>query len=298
MPEPIRKATPVDLALIVILALIWATAFQAIKVAGHEVPPFWLAVARVGTALTALLPWALFRGLVLPQSAREWRMVLALVVLNIVIPFSLINAAERTISSGETALLLGIGPLAGLILSHFLTEDDRLNLRKLIAVGLGFAGISMVIGVQAFQQLGTHIVAQASVLLASICYVSSGIIVRHVHTIPPVRLSALTFSIAAVLLLPLAWLFEGPPPAISASTFWPILYLGLFPSGVATILRFHLLRQVGVSMFAHVGNLIPVFGVMLGAVLLGETITGVVIAALVLILGGVALARTGAQRQP
>ena len=115
---------------------------------------------------------------------------------------------------------------------------------------------------------------------------------RPVEELPRGKPSSATIAIAF-------WVAAGsnpitePPPAVSAQAAWSLIYLGLIPSGLATIVRFHLVRTVGVSMFAHVGNLIPVFGVIFGAVLLGETITPVIVGALALILAGVALARAG-----
>lgn len=294
MQQVIRKATPTDLALIVFLAMIWASAFQAIKIAVVETGPLWLVAARVVVALAALLPWTLYRGLILPKTLGQWGLILAIVLLNVLAPFSLISFAELTISSGETALLLGVGPLFGLIASHLTTDDDKLNARKLAAVLFGFAGVAMVIGLQAFTALGNHLPAQFAVLLASACYVTSGLLVRRVADIPPTRMTTLTFAFAALIIVPTAYLVDGSPVTPTAPAVWSMIYLGLIPTGLAAILRFHLVRTVGVSMFSHVGNLIPVFGVAFGAVLLGETVTVVTIAALALILTGVALARAGA----
>lgn len=296
MSETIRKATSTDLALLVLLAVIWASAFQAIKVAVVETGPLWLVAARVGIAFVVLLPWTLYRGAVLPASRQQWMLVLAIVALNVLAPFFLISFAEQTISSGETALLLGAGPLFGLIASHLTTDDDRLNGRKVLAVIVGFTGVASVIGTQAIDAIGDHVVAQGAVLAASACYVSSGLFVRRVEGIPPTRLTTLSFGIATAVIIPIALALNGPPAQPSSTALLSMLYLGVIPTGVAAILRFQLVRKVGVSMFAHVGNLIPVFGVVFGALLLDEAISTTTIIALVLILSGVAIARSGARR--
>lgn len=298
MTETIRKASTADLALLVALSVIWATSFQAIKVAVPETGPLWLVAGRVSVALAALLPWMLLRGFVLPETARQWRIVLGIVVLNVLAPFLLIGWAELTISSGETALLLGAGPLFGLLLSHFLTRDDKLSWRKLAAVAVGFSGVSLVVGAEAFRSLGGHVAAQTAVLAASFCYVASGLLVRRVEGIPPTRLTTITFAITALIVVPVALAVDGPPRVPSREATLSLLYLGLFPSGIAAILRFHMIRRLGVSMFSHVGNLIPVFGVFLGALLLDEAITATTIAALALIIAGVGLARAAPSVRP
>ncbi|MEM6615962.1 MAG: DMT family transporter [Pseudomonadota bacterium] len=286
-----------DLAQLVVLAAIWASAFQAIKIAVFDVGPLFIVFARVAIGSLALLPWALWRGLILPSGQTQWLQVAGLAILSTMVPFFLISWGELSITSAETALLLGTGPLVALILSHFFTSDDRLNAKKVAAVAVGFTGVVLLIGPNVLGSIGNEITAQLAVLLASFCYVSSGLLVRRIQGIPPTRLSFLVLAFSTIALLPIVVAAGAIPTTMQQSTLLALIYLGLFPTGLAYILRYSLVRRIGLSMFAHVGNLIPVFGVAFGAILLGEVITTEKWVALGFILIALAIARWGANQQ-
>jgi len=294
--QAIQKPTAMDFALLGLTAMIWASAFQAIKIAVPHLGPVWLVAARVGIGFLALVPWTLYRGILLPKTAQQWGIIGGLVALNVLVPFFLISWAELTISSAETALLMGSGPLIALIVSHFFTDDDKMNAGKLLAVLVGFSGLALIIGVDAIRALGTNTLAQLAALTASMCYASSGLLIRRLEGIPPTRATTIVLGLASAVFIPFAALTQPLPEAVPPAALWAVLYLGLFPTGIAYLLRFHLIRRMGMSLFSHVGNLIPVFGVAFGAVLLGEPVTLTMLAAMALILCGVMLARQAARR--
>ncbi|MEO1749880.1 MAG: DMT family transporter, partial [Pseudomonadota bacterium] len=122
----IRQAKVSDLGLLVLISLIWASAFVAIKVAVPVVGPLWLAAIRVVIGCLAVLPFALRVGIELPDTMRVWLLVIAMSLLNVVIPFFLIAWAELTIDAGVTSLLMGVGPIFALMAGHFFTLDDRI----------------------------------------------------------------------------------------------------------------------------------------------------------------------------
>jgi drug/metabolite transporter (DMT)-like permease len=294
--EPIRKPTVMDVSLLVLLAAIWGSAFMAIKISVMETGPIWLVALRVCIGFLALLPWALWRGWVWPTTRRDWLIITALSVLNVLAPFFLISWAQQFLPSSTTALLMGAGPLVAMLIAHFASDDDKMNLWKLIAVLLGFSGVALVLGAAAFAGLRSALLPQAACLIASACYVSSGVLVRSAPKIPPVRMSTLVLGIGAAAFLPFAIVSQGALPELSQDSWIAVLYLGFIPTGIAYILRYHLVRKVGLSFFAHVGNMIPLFGVVFGVALLGETLTLSVTIAGMLIIGGLVVARIGARR--
>ncbi|MEM6665765.1 MAG: EamA family transporter, partial [Pseudomonadota bacterium] len=97
MSTPIQSPSARDIGLLLLLAAIWASAFQAIKIAVLDVGPMWLVAARVTIGFLALLPWGLYRGLTFPNGARQWRLVSLLVVFNVLAPFFLLSWAGLTI---------------------------------------------------------------------------------------------------------------------------------------------------------------------------------------------------------
>ncbi len=292
----LRQPTRLDYTIILFLVIIWASAFLAIKVAVVEPGPLWLAAIRVLVGFAVLLPWAIWRGFKWPDEWQDWALILVISVLNVSAPFILISWAELTIDAGLTSLLLGIGPLLALIFSHFFTNDDRFTLLKFAAVLLGFLGILLVIGVDALKGLGTNMLAQIAVLVSSASYVTSGLMIRKIKGFPPVRLSCLVLGISSATLIAIALIYEGLPSGelisrISPKAWACLFYLGLFPTGIGYILRFRLIQAIGMSAFTLGLNLIPVFGIGMGAVLLGEHIDWTIIAALVLIMTGLFLSR-------
>ncbi|MBB4301548.1 drug/metabolite transporter (DMT)-like permease [Rhodobium orientis] len=293
----IRKPTPVDIFLLILVSLIWASAFLAIKVAVREIGPVWLVAVRVLIGFLAILPWIAWRGLVLPTGGRQWALTLFVTVLSIIAPFFLISWAELTIDSGVTSLLMGMGPFMAMILSHLTTEDDRMNVFKVLAVVCGFAGVLTVIGPSVAGGLGDHLLAQAAALGGSMCYAIAGVFVRRVRDIPPTRFSGLILGISALLLVPYA-LATGQPDwtGLSAEAIVALIYLGIFPTALGYILRYHLIRTIGQSYFTLGLNFIPIFGVSLGALVLDEPISLSLFVALALVVTGLFFGQRGARR--
>ncbi len=290
----IIRAGPFDVALLVCVALIWASAFIAMNIAVPETGPLWLATIRVLIGAAVLAPFALWRGLALPGNARTWLLVIVMAMLNIVVPFFLISWGQLTIDAGMAAVLMGVGPLLALVGSHFFTHDDKINGYKLAAVALGFSGIVVLVGVSVLGSLGgTFLLAQVATLGAALCYATSGLIIRRID-LPPVGLAFLALMIGAIILLPLALAIDGPMTRMpDSSALIALVYLGAFPTGLAYVLRFQLIRKIGYSMFALSVYMIPAFGVGLGFLVLGEPITSTLGVALALILTGLYFAQRG-----
>lgn len=292
--QRLRAPTRMDMALMLITALIWASAFVAIRVAVPEAGPVWLAAIRVGLGFAVLLPYAIWRGMMWPSSTRQWMLIVGMAALNIVIPFTMIAWAGKTLDAGVLSLLMGTGPFLALIGSHMMTDDDRLTPRKLVSVILGFTGILIVVGPSAVAGLGAgSLQAKLLALGASLCYVTAGLLIRRID-LPPVRLACLALGLGTAALIPIALMAEGAPPSgMSSGAIAALLYLGVFPTGLAYILRFHLIRTIGYTRFSLSINLIPVFGVGLGVLILGEPLSLSLIAALALVLAGLFVAGGG-----
>ena len=275
-------------------AIIWASAFVAIKVVVVETGPLWLAAWRVAIGFAILLPYAIWRGFIWPENTRLWLLICVASLFNVVLPFFLISWAEQTVDAGITALLMGTGPFLALFGSHLFTTDDKLTMPKLIAVLLGFAGVLTIVGGDAVSGLGgTTILAQVAIVGGALCYTISGLMVRRID-IPPIRLGCLVFGAGTVFLVGAALAFDGAPNIeLSSTVLFSLLYLGIFPTAVGQILRFTLIRRVGYAAFALTLNLIPVIGIGLGALLLGEVITTRIFIALALVLAGLFVARMG-----
>ncbi len=292
MISTISKPDNRDLFLMALTAFIWASAFIAIKVVVVETGPLWLAAWRVLIGFVVLLPYAIWRGWIWPGSPRMWLLIAIASLFNVVFPFFLISWAQQTIDAGVASLLMGTGPFLALIGSHIFTSDDHITWPKALAVLLGFSGVLTIVGVDALSGLGgNHTTAQLAAVGGALCYTIAGLMVRRID-MPPVRLGCIVFGIGATVLIMAALFVDGLPRTnLSSNVFWALLYLGLFPTALGQILRFTLIRRVGYAAFALALNLIPVIGVVLGALLLGEVITLRTAIALALVLSGLFIAR-------
>lgn len=290
----ITRAGHVDISLLILTALIWASAFAAIKFALEDMGPVWTAASRVSIGFLALIPFAFFSKSSFKMSRQELGMTFVIAMLITVIPFVLISWGLQYIDSGITALLMGTTPFMAVILGHFFTQDESINRYKLLAVAVGMTGILLIVGPDAINNLGsTSFIAQLAIIGAGFCYVSGGILIRKVN-MKPIPFTTLALGIGAFALLMLALIFEDIPQQIPGSkAILALLWLGFFPTGLAYILRFYLVRKVGVSTFAIGMNTIPVFGIIFGAILLNEAVEVKTMIALGLVISGLFIARLG-----
>ncbi|WP_340161942.1 DMT family transporter [uncultured Hoeflea sp.] len=292
--QSLRTPTRLDIGLMIMTSLMLASGFIAVRFAVPETGPVWLAAIRVGIGFLVLLPYAIWRGMVWPAGAAQWMLIVGMALLNVVVPFILIAWAGKAVEASVLSLLMGTGPFLALIGSHLMTDDDRLTPRKLVSVLLGFSGIMVLVGPSVFSGLaGSSLMGQIAALGASFCYVAAGLLIRRI-AMPPVRLAGLALAIGSVVLIPLALITEGlPTEGYSGPVIGSLIFLGLFPTGIAYILRFSLIRTIGYTRFSLSINLVPVFGVVLGVLILGEPLSVNLIAALALVLAGLYVSSSG-----
>lgn len=290
----ITRAGRVDISLLILTALIWASAFAAIKFALEDLGPVWTAASRVFIGFLALIPFAIFKKSSFRISKQELGLAIIIAMLITVIPFILISWGLQYIDSGITALLMGTTPFMAMLLGHFFTQDESINRYKLMAVVVGMTGILLIVGPDAINNLeSTSFAAQLAIIGAGFCYVSGGILIRKVD-MKPLPFTTLALGVGAFALIILALFFEGIPKQLPGTkAMLALIWLGFFPTGLAYILRFYLVRKVGVSTFAIGMNTIPVFGMIFGAILLNETVELKTVIALGLVISGLFIARLG-----
>jgi drug/metabolite transporter (DMT)-like permease len=296
--RPIRSPTLTDIALVALLGILWGSAFPAIKVAVTAYQPIHVVMLRVMMGLAVLLAWMMIRRIAFPRSARTWILLAVMAVLNTVMPFFLISWAEQHIDAGITALLMGSGPFFALLITHVTTLDDRMTTPKLIGVALGFSGVLTVIGMEALSGIGRDLVAQLAVFAANLCYVVSGAMIRSIRNTGMEAMAAGNLACAFVMLAPFVVVFGLPPVgplsgAESGSVLFAVFWLGAVVTGLTYVLRFYLARTIGFSFMSLAAYMVPVAGIAISALLLGETISLDLLIALALVLAGFSIARLG-----
>lgn len=290
--QQIKRPGAVDISLILFIALIWGSAFVAIKLVVADIGPLWAAAGRVLLGFFVLLPIAAVIRIELPTNVRTWLLIGGVAALNMVIPFLLISWGIQFIEAGVTSLLLGATPFIAMIMGHFLTPDERITPLKILSVAFGISGVALLFGPGALSSVGPQqILAQLSIILSGACYVSAGYAMRRVD-MSPLAFTVLALGVGSIALTFVAFAVEGlPKNTLSPNGLMALIWLGAVPTGLAYLLRFYLVRKVGVSIFSLGMNTIPVFGLIFGAVILDEVVAFGTLAALGLVICGLLIAR-------
>ena len=258
-----------------LLGTLWGASFVSIRIALNEVGPLTAVAHRVGWAMIALWIYVWIRGIPLPRGARVWAAFLVMGLLNNVIPFGLMTWGQLHIESGLTSILNAATAIFGVIMAALFFSDERLGLRKILGVGLGFAGVVVAIGVENLANFDLRSVAQLAVLAGTLSYALAGVWARKkLGSHPPEVAAAGMLTGTTVVILPLAWCIEGQPSlALAPVTVAAIGYYALLATAMAYLLYYRVLAMAGAGNLMLVTLLIPPFAIVLGAVILDEALS-------------------------
>lgn len=282
-------------ALLVLLSLLWGTAFTFTGEAVESLPPMSVTAGRIVLGALLMLVWTLGGGERLPRDASHWRWFAVLALFGNAAPFFLISWGQQRVDSGLAGILMAVMPLATLVLAHFLVPGDRITARKATGFLLGFAGIVVLMGPEALQALGgsdSEVARQAAVLAGALCYATYAVLVPRAPPMSPRMLAAGSLIMASAIMLPLALLIDrpwtlAPAPAALLAVAW----LGVVATAIATLIYFRILSHTGPTFVALINFLIPLVALSAGIALRGEQPHANVWLALALILSGLALGR-------
>jgi drug/metabolite transporter (DMT)-like permease len=282
--------TAKEWGLLLALSALWGGSFFFFKVLVAEYPPFTVVLGRVGLAAVFLNLWLWARGDAMPREPRLWGAFLVMGLLNNVAPFSLIVFGEARISSGLASILNATTPIAGVLVAHVFTTNEKLSGAKAAGVLFGFAGVATLLGPGALAGLGDDLLGEAACLLGALSYAFAGVYGRRFRGVAPIKVATGQITASALVLLPLTALTDRPwtlaPP--SAQALGAFIGIALFCTALAYILYFRILATAGATNLLLVTFLLPVSAMALGAVFLGETLSGRALAGLALIGLGLA----------
>ena len=263
-------------AMLLALAVLWGGSFFFNAVALRELPSFTLVWMRVAVAAATLLLALRLLGERVPAEGRIWAAFFGMGLLNNVVPFVLIVWGQHHIASGLASILNATTPLFTVLAAHLLTPDEKLTPLKAAGVAVGLAGAVFMVGPDALGGLGTGVTAQLACLAGALSYAFAGIFGRQFRRmgVPPMATAAGQVCASTVLLLPLMLLVDRPwtlamPHAI---TWAAVLGVGLLSTALAYVLYFRILAVAGATNLLLVTFLIPVSAILLGALMLDETL--------------------------
>ena len=256
------------------LAMLWGGSFVANRLALNELGVFTTVALRVLGGCTVIWIYIALRRLPLPRDPKIWAALLVMGLLNNVVPFSLIAWGQLSIPSGLAAILNGATAIIGVLVAALALSDERLTGRKLIGVVLGFAGVATAIGIGALRALDLTSLAQLAILGASTCYAVSGVFARvWLRGVAPQVAVAGMLTTSVLIMLPLALWTEGVPSAPQAASVWlGVAYLAVVSTAIAYLMFYRLLELVGAGNTSLVTLLVAPIAIVLGAVILGETL--------------------------
>ena len=284
-----------DRLILVLLGAIWGSSFLFMRVAAPELGAVPLITLRVGIAALFLLAALRLRGGGFGALRGRWAEVTLLGAVNTALPFCLFAWATRTLPAGFSSVLNATVPLFGALLG-FLVWSERLALRKVAGMLLGFAGVVLL----AWPKLTapSERLAVAAGLAAALLYAIAAHHARRRFTAtPPLALATGTTLAAALLLLPVAPFFL-PPATPSWHSIACGVVLGVVCTGFAYALYFALLARIGTARATTVTFLVPLFGVIWGVLFLAEAFTFAMAIGGAVVVAGTALVVAGAAARP
>jgi len=221
-----------------------------------------------------------------PRDFRTWFPLLVLGLTNVAIPFFLISWGEKSIDSAVASVLDATVPLFTILIAHYLLRDDKITLPKMMGLLIGFAGVVVLMSKDLLHASTSSLLGQAAVILASVFYAVSSVYVRKTtEDTPGILRSAVPLISATVTMWLATLIFESPVKIPQLGITWvALLWLGIFGSGLAFVMAYYLIHEIGPTRTTMVTYLFPLGGVLLGVTFLHEELTWQLITGAILIV--------------
>lgn len=275
---------------LVILSFIWGWSFLFIKVAVRGLTPTTVAAGRVGLGMVVLVLVLRRSRQPLPRDVTSWRHFAVMGVLQTAVPFSLLAWGEQHVSSALAAVLNASTPLFA-ALFVFVLLRERLRPFQLVGLVLGFVGVAVAAGLGGADLARSSLGGEAAAVAAAACYgLAFAYAQRHLVTTPPLVAASGQLIVGTAVLLPVAVatsLQRGvhvTPTRVAA-----VVLLGVFGTGIAFVLNYRSINDLGPTRASMVTYLVPVVAVTVGVVFLGEAFQLRLVAGGVLTVLGIAM---------
>lgn len=278
---------PKEVLQLVLLAAIWGSSFLLIRMAAPPVGVRMTLSFRITIAALVLVAlFAFLNGL--PDYKRYWKQYLILGLLNLVLPFALINYSVTYLNASIGALLNATTPLFVMVLSAVWLKE-KLTLRKISGLLVGLAGLAVLVGWIPLAFSGKVVVSLVASLLASLSYGTGAIYTRVAFgKSDPLQTATGQLSAAALLVLPLL-LTSFDQEAFRPDILLALLLLAVVCTAWGYTLYFRLIARVGSANASLVSLLVPVFSLVWSVLFFREPVTPAVVIGLLLILGSLRL---------
>ena len=272
------------------LVVMWGSAFLFTKIALESFSPPLIVAGRLIIGAVFLMGLILITKRRPPRIGRVWIYFVALALMGNALPFTLITWGQQRIDSSQAGILMAVMPLIVIALARVFVPGERLTLGRIAGFVLGFLGVLILLGPDALvKSTGSNLqlIAQLAVLGGAVCYSISVIIARLKPTEDPRVTAAIVTLIGAFMVTPPVFNTGLLPDTVSFPATLAVLVLGIFSTGLASVVYFRLIATAGPVFLSLINYLIPVWAMLAGTVFLDEALPTRFITALALILGGI-----------
>lgn len=291
-----------DWFILTVITIIGGSSFAMIRGAVDTIPPILVALGRMWVGAFVIFILMKSSGRHLPALFENkrgslgitsaWKHMIAIGVVGTTIPFFIFPWAQQYIDSGLAGIYMAFMPVWTLALAFFFT-DETITTRKLVGFAAGLVGAIVLIGHDAISDAATtSLLPQLSILLATLLYATTAILVRRAPTIRPRIFAAGTLLSSAVFATPGLLFVEIDPQSWSMSSLLSLVGLGIGPTGLASYLIIILIKRTSASFMALANYVTPFCAVAMGALLFNERLALQSYIALAIILAGVAFSQS------
>lgn len=288
---------PAQLIQLLVLGLLWGSSYLFIKVAVDGVDPVTLVAGRLAIGSLFLYTMMRARGLRLSRDRTIWGHILMMSLIGIIMPQILIAWSEQHVTSSVASILNATTPFFTLIFAAGVFQTERFSSSKVIGLVVGFAGIAVLTGSGILRIASSSAQGEIALLMSSLGYGVAFAYARRFLKGEPLVLASGQMMLSALLLVPGMLIFGHPGEMqLTATRLISWLALGTLSSGVAYILYYNLIAEVGATSASFGTYLIPIVGVFWGWLLLSEPVGIRTLVGVAMILAGLAVA-TGIRRR-
>lgn len=289
---------PSDVARLVLLGAIWGSSFLFMKVALDSFSPMQLVAGRIVAGALTLLALLKVLKVQLPREPRTWWLLTFMGLIANLVPFLLIAWGQQYITSAMASILNSTTPLFTVTFAAIALAEERMNPLRALGVAIGFVGVVVIVGVDTGGSIGGQLLIVAAAALYGVGFVFSRRTLAG-RGLSPLALPAGQLLVSSVVVIPLgvgdALAFGAPD--LGGIEVACVLALGVLGTGVAFYLYYRLIEDVGATSASFVTYLIPVFGVFLGWLVLGERIGPNTMLGAAIVIGGITLAERARRDQ-
>jgi drug/metabolite transporter (DMT)-like permease len=286
------QGSRLDWVIFAALGFFWGSSYLFIKVGvEHGLQPFTLITFRllIGFLLLASVV-ALFRQ-PLPREPRMYGHLVVMGVINIAIPFTLITFAEQAVASSLAAVINSAVPLFVIVIAAVFLKGETITVNRLVGLAIGFVGVAILVGLNVTDLGSANAFGELALIGATISYAIGNVYAKkYVHGLRPMIPALFQVFFGLVVIGALAFLLERPLAEVPApEAIFAVVWLGLFGSGLAYLSYFRILQRWGATRTSLVAYLLPIYGIVLGALVLSEPIATSTLVGTALVIGGIAV---------